>query len=75
MRGDPGNPRHKTPPLDYVFGHSLLAGREAVIFQRQRPVRTSGRARTKGWVLRFERQTPPFIEPLMGWTSGDDPLA
>ena len=25
-------------------------------------------------MLRFERRTPPFIEPLMGWTGGDDTL-
>jgi hypothetical protein len=35
---------------------------------------TSGKARTKRWVLRFDRRTPPFIEPLMGWTGGDDTL-
>ena len=26
------------------------------------------------WKLRFERRSPPFIEPLMGWTGGDDTL-
>jgi hypothetical protein len=35
---------------------------------------TSGKARTKTWVLRFDRRTPPIIEPLMGWTGGDDTL-
>jgi hypothetical protein len=35
---------------------------------------TSGRARTKSWLLTFERRTVPYIEPLMGWTAGDDPL-
>jgi hypothetical protein len=35
---------------------------------------TSGTARTRDWKLRFERQIPPFIEPLMGWTGGDDTL-
>jgi hypothetical protein len=35
---------------------------------------TSGKARTKGWRLTFERRTAPFIEPLMGWTGGDDTL-
>jgi hypothetical protein len=35
---------------------------------------TSGKANTRHWKLRFERRTPPFIEPLMGWTGGDDPL-
>lgn len=35
----------------------------------------SGAARTKSWVLRFDRRTAPFIEPLMGWTGGDDTLS
>jgi hypothetical protein len=36
---------------------------------------TSGKGRTRKWVLSFERRTPPFIEPLMGWTGGDDTMA
>lgn len=44
------------------------------IYKPSRSVITSGRARTKGWRLTFERRTPPFIEPLMGWTGGDDTL-
>ena len=36
---------------------------------------TSGSARKRSWVLRFNRRTPPFIEPLMGWTGRDEPLA
>jgi hypothetical protein len=47
----------------------------AVIFQPSRSVMTSGKARSRDWKLRFERQSPPFIEPLMGWTGGDDTLA
>jgi hypothetical protein len=39
-----------------------------------RSAMTSGKARTKGWRLSFERRSPPFIEPLMGWTGGDDTL-
>jgi hypothetical protein len=35
---------------------------------------TSGKAASKTWRLRFERRTPPFIEPLMGYTGGDDTL-
>jgi hypothetical protein len=34
---------------------------------------TSGTANSRKWKLRFERRSPPFIEPLMGWTGG--PLA
>ena len=47
----------------------------AVIYQPARSPMTSGRARTLKWKLRFERRTPSFVEPLMGWTGGDDPLA
>ena len=47
----------------------------ACIFRPSRSVMTSGRARTKSWRIAFERRTPPYIEPLMGWTGGDDTLA
>jgi len=46
----------------------------ARIHRPARSATTSGKARTKDWVLRFERRTPPIIEPLMGWTGGDDTL-
>lgn len=46
----------------------------AVIDRPSRSVMTSGKARTKGWRLRFERRTEPFIEPLMGYTGGGDTL-
>jgi hypothetical protein len=46
----------------------------ARIFKPSRSVTTSGDARTKDWRLVFERRTAPFIEPLMGWTGGDDTL-
>jgi hypothetical protein len=32
----------------------------------------SGQARTKQWLLEFERTEPREIEPLMGWTSSGD---
>jgi hypothetical protein len=47
----------------------------ARIYKPSRSVMTSGKAGTKAWRLVFERRTPPFIEPLMGWTGGDDTLA
>lgn len=50
-------------------------GTQARISRRERPVTTSGRAREGEWVLRFQRRTAPEIEPLMGWTAGDDTLA
>ena len=47
----------------------------AVIRRPARSVMTSGKRRTREWILGFERRTPSFIEPLMGWTGGDDTLA
>lgn len=46
----------------------------ALIGRPTRSVMTSGKARARRWILTFERRTPPFIEPLMGWTGGDDTL-
>lgn len=63
----------KRAPL--TMGRSLFP-EDAVarIYKPSRSVMTSGKARTKGWWLTFERRRPPFIEPLMGWTGGDDTL-
>jgi ETC complex I subunit conserved region len=36
---------------------------------------TSGRAGTTQWLLEYEPQSAPFIEPLMGWTGSTDPMA
>lgn len=49
-------------------------GAFAEIARPCRSATTSAKARTREWVLRFERRTPDFIEPLMGWTGGDDTL-
>jgi hypothetical protein len=51
---------------------SFPEGAVACIFKPSRSATTSGKAGTKGWRLRFERCTAPFIEPLMGWTGGDE---
>ncbi len=66
---------HNARPSPAVGSPIWPEGTQARIFRRERSVTTSGKARTKQWVLRFEHRTPPFIEPLMGWTGGDDPLA
>lgn len=63
------------PPLGAPVAPPWLAGREARIARRGRPAATSGKARAEEWVLRFERTTPPVVEPLMGWTGGGDTLA
>jgi hypothetical protein len=49
--------------------------KQALIFRRGRSAMTSGSAGANTWVLRFERQRAPFIDPLMGWTGGEEPLA
>lgn len=38
-------------------------------------VTSSVRARTREWVLEFERRSPLFVEPLMGWTGSLDTLS
>lgn len=35
----------------------------------------SGGRRTRRWVLEFDARSPPWIEPLMGWTASEDPWA
>ena len=47
---------------------------KAIIQCTSRSVLSGGRARANEWVLSFEPRTPPFIEPLMGWIGGSDPL-
>lgn len=46
----------------------------AIIFQPAPPVTTSKRPKARPWTLAFLPQTPPFIEPLMGWTGSADTL-
>lgn len=53
-----------------AFPHDAVAR----IYKPARSAMTSGKARTKGWRLSFERRSAPFIEPLVGWTGGDDTL-
>src|SRR4051812_48205920 len=61
----------KMPVTRSVFPRDALA----VIYKPAPSPMTSGRAHTAQWKLRFERRSPPCIEPLMGWTGDDDPLA
>jgi hypothetical protein len=46
----------------------------AVIYRTAPSAMTSGTANGGNWKLRFERRSPPFVEPLMGWTGGDDEM-
>jgi hypothetical protein len=44
----------------------------ARIYQPAKTAMSSGRAKTKRWVLEFEPERARTIEPLMGYTSSDD---
>jgi ETC complex I subunit conserved region len=44
----------------------------ARIYKPAKTAMQSGLAKTKGWVLDFEPETPRTVEPLMGWTSSGD---
>ncbi|HSP50261.1 MAG TPA: ETC complex I subunit [Pseudolabrys sp.] len=44
----------------------------ARIYKPAKTAMQSGNAKTKGWVLDFEPETPRTVEPLMGWTSSGD---
>jgi len=45
---------------------------QARIYRPSKSAMTSGKARTKHWVLEFESDEPRFVEPLMGWTGSAD---
>jgi hypothetical protein len=51
------------------------ADAEAIIYRPAKSAMTSGRAGLRSWVLEFKPRSPLFIEPLMGWTGGTDPLS
>jgi hypothetical protein len=44
----------------------------ARIYKPARSAMQSGNARTKEWLLEYEPESPPEIEPLMGWTASGD---
>jgi hypothetical protein len=50
------------------------SGATAVIYRPSRSVTTSGKGNTRCWKLCFERRIAPVIEPMMGWTGGEDTL-
>lgn len=72
-QASPSNDNRRTP---LSIGRLVFPG-DAVarIYKPSRAVTSSGRARTKCWRLVFERRTAPVIEPLMGYTGGNDTLA
>jgi hypothetical protein len=44
------------------------------IYRPSKATTQSGLARTKGWILEAESETPRGPEPLMGWTAAGDTL-
>jgi ETC complex I subunit conserved region len=44
----------------------------ARIYKPARTAMQSGTAKTKEWVLDYEPEQRPVIDPLMGWTSSGD---
>src|SRR5919206_4380379 len=44
----------------------------ARIYKPAKTAMQSGTARTKQWLLEFDREQPREIEPLMGWTRSGD---
>ena len=52
----------------------LPPGATAIIHKPGRSATSSGKTRACEWVLRFQPVSAQFIEPLMGWCGGDDPL-
>ncbi|MCW2242520.1 ETC complex I subunit [Azospirillum canadense] len=49
-------------------------GTMALIHKPGRSATTSGKVRSCAWVLSFQPCSAQFVEPLMGWCGGDDPL-
>ena len=44
----------------------------ARIYRPTRGATQSGHARTKAWLLEYERMEPVEIEPMMGWTGSSE---
>jgi hypothetical protein len=66
---------NQPPPAFLIRPQPDLDQVEAQIFLRRALGPTSAPAHRTEWVLRFERQRSPFLDPLTGWTGGDDPQA
>ncbi|WP_424140700.1 NADH dehydrogenase ubiquinone Fe-S protein 4 [Roseomonas chloroacetimidivorans] len=73
--------RHAMPPgspandrLPAFAPRAFPSDAHAIIRCPGPSVVSSGRARARQWVLEFAPRSAPFIEPLMGWVGGTDPL-
>jgi len=60
---------------DAAATSQIRNGTQPMVARIYKPAKTamqSGKANTKAWVLDFEPEQPPEVEPLMGWTSSGD---
>jgi len=72
----PPQPSNDNDIKRLAMGRSIFPdGAVARIYCRCPSVTTARKPRKKRWCLVFERRTAPLIEPLTGYTGGDDPLA
>jgi hypothetical protein len=71
LRGEPVASAEAAPGITQP---SFPPDARAVIYRPGKSAMTSGRANSCDWVLEFEPRSREFIEPLMGWTGGTDPL-
>lgn len=62
-------------PRFAAIGSAFPPDALAMIERPAKSAMTSAPVRPEGWRLVIERRSAPFIEPLMGWTGGRDPLA
>lgn len=71
-----GWPANENPLAPAVMGRSIFP-QDAIarISKPSRSVMTSGKARIRRWRLSFEKRRGPGMEPLMGWTGGDDMMS
>ena len=66
---------HNRPPFPPTIPGSNMRSWDvpsAIIYRPARSAMTSA-PRPNYWILEFEPSRPPHIEPLMGYTSSDDP--
>lgn len=73
-RTAPGDEKRRTSTSDNGTGGTSGSGPLVHIYRPSRSAMQSGDANTRFWILEFEPASPPFIEPLMGWTGSADTL-
>ncbi|AWK86009.1 NADH dehydrogenase ubiquinone Fe-S protein 4 [Azospirillum thermophilum] len=74
QRGRALQPQAANDGTPAVRSSDLRADAIAIIRQAGRSPTSAGRAGACDWVLSFQPCSAQFIEPLMGWCGGDDPL-